>query len=261
MHALKAKQNDFEASTSTLIFWLPVTFQAPRRRDTENFIPNGQVVEAQYRGSWHNARVISSTNDKIQISWEYDRSLAEAAEGSGMERGNSRSAWLRNPRIMAVVGHEQPRLECEAQVEALDGHEEEDMTYQFEVCALASLKLDGLWLGGPASMAFAAAEKAIPCAMQLLGSKIMLAGSDVHRERAKEYLSFVQQSRKDIEEVPGLRGGGRLSVTDADMREDVLPVLLPEEAARCLSLERIAEIQRATRTFLVFDTGRIPGLS
>ncbi|CAK9111358.1 unnamed protein product [Durusdinium trenchii] len=129
------------------------------------------------------------------------------------------------------------------------------MTYQFEVCALASLKLDGLWLGGPASMAFAAAEKAIPCAMQLLGSKIMLAGSDVHRERAKEYLSFVQQSRKDIEEVPGLRGGGRLSVTDADMREDVLPVLLPEEAARCLSLERIAEIQRATRTFLVFDTG------
>lgn len=38
-----------------------------------------------------------------------------------------------------------------------------------QVCALASLKLDGLWLGGPASMAFAAAEKAIPCAMQLLG--------------------------------------------------------------------------------------------
>jgi len=35
--------------------------------------------KAQYRGgAWHNATVVSSTPDSIQISWKYDGSLDEA---------------------------------------------------------------------------------------------------------------------------------------------------------------------------------------
>lgn len=36
-------------------------------------------LQAQYRGgAWHNATVVSSTPDSIQISWKYDGSLDEA---------------------------------------------------------------------------------------------------------------------------------------------------------------------------------------
>jgi len=281
MQAVREKQKDIEMETGSLMLWLPSGSVAPNRQ-TEHLIPNGAYVEAQYRGAWHNATVVYSSEQSIQISWEYDGSLDEVEPDQVREKDTSnaaRAAWLRSHRVMVVLGQEKQRLECllrvmvasekpcpglwssddaleEAQIEVLDGHDETDCTYSLEITPLASLDLDSAWFAGPGCVAFAAAERAIPCAMQILGRKLMLAGTEDERSHAKEYLSWAQLSRKGFEHsTVGLRGGGQLDVTDADMRDDVLPALLPEDQAVWITLERIAEIQRETRTFLVFDQG------
>jgi len=280
MQAVREKQKDIETETSTLMLWLPPGSVAPHRSD-DSCIPNGTVVEAQYRGgAWHNATVVSSTPDSIQISWKYDGSLDEVEPDQVREKGTgARSSWLRSHRVLVILGQEKHRLECalrvmvasegpcpglwssddaleEAQVEVLDGQDETDVMYNLEVKPLVSLQLDGLWLAGPGCVALNAAEQAIPCPMQILGRKLMLVGTEDERNHGKEYLLWAQQSRKGCEQSPsGLRGGGSLNVTDADMRDDVLPALLSEVQAVWITLERIAEIQRETKTFLVFDQG------
>ena len=39
-----------------------------------------------------------------------------------------------------------------------------------QITPLTSLDLDSAWFAGPGCVAFAAAERAIPCAMQILGA-------------------------------------------------------------------------------------------
>ncbi|CAJ1433835.1 unnamed protein product [Effrenium voratum] len=274
LRAVRAMQRQAEEETGTLIFWLPPGSSAPRRRELEP-LENGAAVEAQYRGSWYKAKVISSSGDSVQISWDYDGSLDEVASDQIRQDGaSSRTAWLRSCRVMLALGPERCRLSCtlramaaaetacpelwsseeaqeDAQTELLDGQGEEDFPYSLEVAALE--QFDAPWLGAESGV-LRTVEVAAPCAMQLVPGKLLLAGTQLDRERAKEYLQWAQESRKDVTNF-GLRAGGRLSVMDADMREDVLPVLLPEAQAVWLTLDRIGEIQKETRTLLVFDTG------
>jgi len=75
------------------------------------------------------------------------------------------------------------------------------------------------------------------------------------RDRGREYLRWACLSRQHAIGPAGLRSGGTLSVTDADMRDDVTVVLLKEVVAVWLRADRLHEIERETESLLVFDDG------
>ena len=140
---------------------------------------------------------------------------------------------FRSHRFLVVLGALRPRLSAllramkaseelcgglwsseealeEAQVELLDGQDVEDVSYSFEAQPLAPLQLEAPWLLGMGCGCLAAIERAASCAVQLVGARLMLAGGEQERERAKEYVQWAQQSRKGCEQdLLGIRGGER----------------------------------------------------
>jgi len=284
VQAVRDTLQKMDQDSGVLGFWLPPNSAAPRRRD-EAWQP-GTLLEAQYRGSWHSAKLIARLEETAQITWDYDGSQDEVSlEQVRLRSVATRAEHLRTARVLVLVGPERCRVRAalaamaatetsvpglwtgedapkeEANVEICDGLPQDDSPLALEIVTLPSGELDTGWLQSNGGIqALRTVEEAAYCALQLLrgsaGATLLLAGSQIERERAQEYLTWAQKSRQSVEKRPhGLRGGGALSVMDADMRDDVLLVLLPEEQALRLSSERLAAIERETGTLLVFDKG------
>jgi len=244
-----------------------------------------------YRGSWHAATVVgpAGSASKVQITWDYDGSTAELHHDELRMRGGAastagrttsalkhrRQLWLKNTRVLVAIGPERARVGCilrvmaasetlcpglwtgssqanaEAEVELRDG--DDVVPYCLE--EVTAVGQDLQWLKTAEGLrAMQSTELAAPCAVQISGSSLLLAGLDLDRERAQEYLRWAQMSRKDAGRF-GWRSGGSLSLMEADMREDMLVVLLPEEQAVWMRPDRIYKIEAESKTLLLFDTG------
>ncbi|CAE7536840.1 unnamed protein product [Symbiodinium sp. CCMP2592] len=241
VQAVRDTLQKMDQDSGVLGFWLPPNSAAPRRKDEASWQP-GAVLEAQYRGSWHSAKLIARLEETAQITWDYNGSQDEVSlEQVRLRSVAPRAEHLRTARVLVLVGPERCRVRAalaamaetetscpglwtgadapkeEANVEICDGWPQDDSPLALEILPLPAGELDTGWLqstGG--SQALRTVEEAAYCALQLLrgsaGTTLLLAGSQIERERAQEMSQLLS---------------GTLSVMDADMRDDVLLVLLP----------------------------------
>ncbi|OLQ10156.1 hypothetical protein AK812_SmicGene6180 [Symbiodinium microadriaticum] len=284
-------------------------------------------LEAQYRGSWHAAKLIARLQETAQITWDYNGSQDEVSlEQVRLRTVGPRAQHLRTARVLVLVGPERCRVRAvlaamaatedapkeDANVEICDGWPQVKVR-RGRTCSqfldpgvdsihLYEIVLKGLsekeqhpgvldlieklrsWRSQNAKAVNAvqrqcALSEATKCPETLAPEEmvqlLMVAPEQwrlsgywalglIERPRpvpfsvfgevpaaAREYLTWAQKSRQSADKRPH---GGALSVMDADMRDDVLIVLLPEQALR-LSPERLAGIERETGTLLVFDRG------
>jgi len=281
-----------EDSTGCLAFWLPLgttvrlrTTGAAASSKSPHAV--GAKVKALFEGEYHDAVVVSHTavKSRIRIAWTFDGTeevvpvtRLQAKGGGGVSAaGSKRDKWLEYPRVLAILGPEKSRRACallvmeasesvcqglwtsdleESAMEIRDGRPEEEILFGAEGHPHEGSAAELDWLRGPQGLqAQEGVQRAAPCVVQVIGQTIFYVGYPDQRERGREYLRWVCLSRQHAVGPAGIRSGGTLSVTDADMRDDVTVVLLKEVVAVWLRAERLHDIERDTESLLVYDDG------
>jgi len=203
--------------------------------------------------------------------------LTRLQRKGGSAKVNNRDKWLENPRVLAILGPEKSRRACallvleasesacpgiwttdldESAMEIRDGRPEDEVLFGAEGHPHDGTAADLDWLRGPQGLqAVEGVQRATPCLIQVVGKVLFFVGYPDQRARGREYLRWACLSRQHAVGSAGLRSGGALSITDADMRDDVTVVFLKEVVAVWLRAERLSEVERETESLLVFDDG------
>jgi len=276
-----------EENSGCLAFWLPLgtTVRSRSKNSSEAAFAVGAKVKALFEGEFHDAVVAGTTavKSRIRIAWTFDGSEEEVPltrlqrKGGSGTKNAKRDKWLENPRVLAILGPEKSRRACallvmeasesvctgiwtsdldESAMEIRDGRPEEEVLFGAEGHPHEGTAADLDWLKGPQGLqALEGVQRAAPCLVQIVGKVLFFVGYPDQRERGREYLRWACLSRQHAIGPAGIRSGGALSVTDADMRDDVTVVLLKEVVAVWLRAERLHDIERGTESLLVYDDG------
>eukprot|EP00439_Symbiodinium_sp_Y106_P071472 s286_g12.t2 len=194
VQAVRDTLQKMDQDSGVLGFWLPPNSAAPRRRDETIAWQPGTLLEAQYRGSWHSAKLIARLEETAQITWDYDGSQDEVSlEQVRLRSVAPRAEHLRTARVLVLVGPERCRVRAalaamaatetsvpglwtgedapkeEANVEICDGLPQDDSPLALEIVTLPSGELDTGWLQSNGGIqALRTVEEAAYCALQLL---------------------------------------------------------------------------------------------
>mmetsp|Transcript_14514 Transcript_14514/g.46506 ORF Transcript_14514/g.46506 Transcript_14514/m.46506 type:complete len:777 (+) Transcript_14514:1082-3412(+) len=283
----RAALSRMEETAGCLAFWLPLgTAVRPRGEAgaaaATTAPPAGTKVWARYEGTLFGAVVAGAgeSGGRVRITWDFDGSEEDVAVSElqlSSASQKKRDQWLQKPRVLAIIGPERSRRLCamlvmeaaeaacpglwtgsltDAVSELRDGRPEDEVLCGAEAAPHEGPAQELEWFRGPQGQeALQSAQGAAPCLIRLVGRVFFLAGYADQRARGREYLDWACRSRQGAAGPAGARAGGRLSVVDADMREDVTVALLPEAQAVWLRPDRLRAVERETDTLLLFDDG------
>lgn len=277
----RADLNTIEDDTGTMAFWLPVGTE-PRQRSVgvtvdigTGSVEVGAAVKGKYEGEWYPATVVGAgSSGKVKLTWDFDGSEEEVpfAEVRMVKAYKERQAWLKAPRVLAIIGPERERraavlrvmAACEKNCPGLwsgyvseslsevrDGAEEEEVVYGVEAMPHEGTDADFEWATGPQGVqALRRAAAAASCAMEYIKRNLIFSGIEPERQRGAEYVRWIIQARRE--------GGiqrSKLSISDADMREDISIKTVSEGRAPRLKPDKLWPIERETNTIALFDDG------
>uniref|UniRef100_A0A7S1ATL4 Tudor domain-containing protein n=1 Tax=Noctiluca scintillans TaxID=2966 RepID=A0A7S1ATL4_NOCSC len=280
----RAQLSQFELESGCLAFWLPIGTPAADRAASQGvrvggcLMEIGAAVEAKYEGAWCGATLMGAkASGKVKIAWDFDGSevlvLSDNVRSADAAQ-RKRQQSLKAPRILAIIGSERGRRLCALKVmaiseelcpglwtsalkdavsEAQDGLPEDEI-----ICGISAEPFDGSnleleWLqGSEGQHALTSAARAARCLIQLVGKSLFFGGFSDQIERGREYVRWACLSRRGG--TPGPRAGG-LSVTDADMRDDITTMLIQELQATWMRPDRLRSVEHETETIIFFDDG------
>jgi len=272
-----------EDETGAITFWLPVATDAPSRVTGDSGMVDvggvtvhaGKSVKVKLKGELLPGTILGpgSARGWVTIQWESDGSQANISAGDvRLDDGVllQRQKWLKNPRVMAIIGPERSRRACalqvmaacetacpglwsgaepEALVEVRDGEPENDVIYNAESIAHEGPPAELEWITGPhGRQSLMRAAAAANCSLAYLGPMLVVVGFPHERERGREYTRWATLARRDS-------AATSLSVDDADMRDDVATQLVPDAKAQRLRPDKLLPVERDTSTLILMDDG------
>eukprot|EP00747_Dinoflagellata_sp_TGD_P090368 gnl/TRDRNA2_/TRDRNA2_164679_c2_seq1.p1 gnl/TRDRNA2_/TRDRNA2_164679_c2~~gnl/TRDRNA2_/TRDRNA2_164679_c2_seq1.p1 ORF type:complete len:736 (+),score=121.26 gnl/TRDRNA2_/TRDRNA2_164679_c2_seq1:3-2210(+) len=280
----RADLESIEAETGTMCFWLPVGTAVTPRKEGGGAVrlaaggacTPGTKIQAKYQGEWYPATVlgVGSGVGKVRIEWEFDGSESDVLTAN-TKTGNSdldkRQDWLKQPRVLAIIGPERQRRACALRVmasseracrglwtsstalllaEVRDGAGEDEVIFGMEAFSKEGSDADLEWAVGPqGQQALHRAATAANCKLEYVGRIAVFVGFPEEREKGREYARWAVASRR-----PSARGP-TLSLPDADMREDITICAVPEGKVSRLKPDKLWPIERSTETLILFDDG------
>mmetsp|Transcript_70173 Transcript_70173/g.168183 ORF Transcript_70173/g.168183 Transcript_70173/m.168183 type:complete len:984 (+) Transcript_70173:109-3060(+) len=269
--------------TGTFCAWLPPN-TTPPARDVPGTVEVGGIameadaaVQVKYEGAWHSATVLDRGTEAgtVLVCWDFDGTEMEVPAKdirASTKEDKQRQLWLSAPRVLVIIGPERCRRACALRVmaasertcpglwsrsnsscitELLDGAEEMDVMLGIEMTSVTETEEELAWAKSPAGQgSLRRAAAASGCVMEHIGSQAILVGFPNERELCKEYVRWTILARME-----GEARLGKLSVPDADMREDISIQPATESEAANLRPDRLWPVEVETSTIVLVDDG------